>query len=179
MSSGSASNVVKKFKKFRGIHWEQLPLFRGRKFSFRGILKFTEESIPKLGTEGNGMKKISFTANRIDSMFLSETCFGTEFRVVVSSAEWFGTEFQVFAYSFVPRNGIPSCFHFCGMVQNRILSVCFKFCSMVQNSEHFSPLRNGSEWNSENFLFRGTAGIPPEQTNCSVYSVFCGVIFLS
>ncbi len=48
---------------------------------------------------GNGMKKISFTknpapANGIDSMFLSETCFGMEFRVVVSSAEWFGTEFQ-------------------------------------------------------------------------------------
>jgi|LakMenEpi03Aug12_release.lakeMendotaPanAssembly.Ray.scaffolds.fasta_scaffold414705_1 hypothetical protein len=54
------------------------------------------------------MKKISFTkifapANRIDSMFLSETCFGTEFRVVVSPPEWFGkeilfhgTEFQAF-----------------------------------------------------------------------------------
>jgi hypothetical protein len=44
----------------------------------------------------NGMKKISFTknpapANRIDSMFSSETCFETEFRVVVSSAEWFRT----------------------------------------------------------------------------------------
>jgi hypothetical protein len=53
---------------------------------------FTEESIPKFGTEGYG--KISFTknpvpANRIDSMFSSETCFGTEFRVVVSSKEWF------------------------------------------------------------------------------------------
>ncbi len=50
---------------------------------------------------------------------------------------------------------------------------------MVQNSEYFSPLRNGSERNSENFLFRGTAGIPPEQTNCSVYSVFRRIIFLS
>ena len=50
---------------------------------------------------------------------------------------------------------------------------------MVQNSEHFSPLRNGSKRNSESFLFRGTAGIPPEQSNCSVYSVFHGIIFLS
>jgi hypothetical protein len=50
---------------------------------------------------------------------------------------------------------------------------------MVQNSEHFCPLRNGSEWNSENFLFRGTDGIPPEQTHCSIYSVFRGIIFLS
>jgi hypothetical protein len=50
---------------------------------------------------------------------------------------------------------------------------------MVQNSEHFSPLRNSSERNSANFVFRGTAGIPPEQTNCSVYSAFRGIIFLS
>jgi hypothetical protein len=50
---------------------------------------------------------------------------------------------------------------------------------MAQNSEHFSPLRNGSERNSESFLFRGTAGMPPEQSNCSVYSVFRGIIFLS
>jgi hypothetical protein len=95
---------------------EQLPLFRGRKCSFRSIPRFTEEPVQKLGTEGNGMKKISFTknpapANRIDSMF-------SEFGVVASSAEWFGTEFQMFAYIFVPRNGIPSCFLFHGMVQN-------------------------------------------------------------
>jgi hypothetical protein len=44
-------------KTFRGICSEQLPLFRGRKCSFRGIPKFTEESIPKLGTEGNSLNK--------------------------------------------------------------------------------------------------------------------------
>jgi hypothetical protein len=55
---------------------------------------------------------------------------------------------------------------------------CFWFCSMVQNSEHFSLLRNRSE-RTENFLFRGTAGILPEQTNCSVYSVFRRIIFFS
>ncbi len=41
------------------------------------------------------------------------------------------------------------------------------FCSTVQNSKHFSPLRN-----SKSFLFRGTSGISPKQTNCSFYSVF-------
>ena len=89
-----------------------------------------EESIPKLGTIGNGMKKICFTknpapANGIDSMFSSKTCFGMEFQVVVSSAELFGTEFQVFAYNFVTSNGFQSCFLFRGIVQNRIPSVCF------------------------------------------------------
>ncbi len=98
----------------------------------------------------NCMKKICFTkisapANRIDSMFLSKDML---------------------------RKGIPSCCLFPGMVRKRNPSVCFLFCSMVQNSEHFYPLRNGSERNSENFLFWGAAGIPPEQTNCSVYSVF-------
>ena len=50
---------------------------------------------------------------------------------------------------------------------------------MERNSELFSLSRNGSEQNSENFLFRRTAGIPSEITICSVYSVFRGIIFLS
>jgi hypothetical protein len=70
-------------------------------------------------------------------------------------------------------------FLFRGVIQNRIPRVCFYFCSMAQNSKHSSLLGNGSERNSESFLLRGTAGIPPEQTNCSVYSVFRGIIFLS
>jgi hypothetical protein len=101
------------------------------------------------------------------------------------------------------RNGILSCCLFRGMVGNRIPSVCLYYCSTKRNSELFSLPRNGSEQNSEclllilfhgtefravffsaerfgmeNFLFRGTAGIPPEQNNCSVYSVFRGIIFL-
>ncbi len=104
------------------------------------------------------------------------------------------------------RNGILSCCLFRGMVRNRIPSVCLYLRSKEPNSELFSLPRNGSErsserlllslfhgrefqaffssaewfeWNSEHFLFRGTAGIPPEQTNCSVYSFFRGIIFLS
>ncbi len=51
---------------------------------------------------------------------------GTEFRVVISSAEGFGTELWEFASIFVPQNGIPSCFLFCGKVRNGIPRV---FCS--------------------------------------------------
>jgi hypothetical protein len=83
--------------------------------------------------------KISFTtnpapANRIDSVFSSETCFGTIFRE--------------FASIFVPRNGIPSCFLFCGMVRSRSPSVCCYFCSTKRNSELFPLPRNGSEFAS-------------------------------
>jgi len=39
--------------------------------------------------------------------------------------------------------------------------------------------RKGSERNSENFLFLGTAEIPSEITICSIYFVFRGIIFLS
>jgi hypothetical protein len=35
------------------------------------------------------------------------------------------------------------------------------------------------EWNSESFLFRGTAAIPSEQTIHFVYSVFRGIIFFA
>jgi hypothetical protein len=66
------------------------------------------------------------------------------------------------ALLFVPWKGIPSCFLFRWMVRNRITSVFFYFCSTARNSELFSLLWNGSERNSESFLFRGTAGIPPE-----------------
>jgi hypothetical protein len=129
------------------------------------------------------MKKFSFTknpapANRIDSLFLSETCFRTEFKEF-ASIFFHGTEFRAFS---PPRTGSErksESFLFRGMFQNGISRVCFYFCSMVKNSEHSSPLWNGSERNSESFLFRGTAGIPPEQTNCAVYSDFRGIIFSS
>jgi hypothetical protein len=88
------------------------------------------------------------------------------------------------------RNRIPSvCLYFCSKEWNSELfslqrngsernsESCFYLCPTVHNSEHFSPLRNGSERNSESFLFCGIAGIPPEQTNCSVYSIFRGIIF--
>ncbi len=124
-----------------------------------------------------------------------------EFQVFFASAEWFRMEFRELSYIFVTQNGpsiflfpgmvwnrilrvcyyfcytdgIQCIFLFCGMVRNGIPRVCLYFCSTVPNSEHFSLSWNGSEQNSQSFLFCGTAGIPPEQTNCSVYSAlfFC------
>ncbi len=83
-------------------------------------------------------------------------------------------------HCYTMRNGSEQnseSFLFRGMVQNGIPRVCFYYCSMIQFSEHFPPLRNSLERNSEGFLFHGMDRIPQEQTNCSVYSVFCGIIF--
>jgi hypothetical protein len=118
-------------KNFRGIDSEWLPLFRGRKCSFRGIPGFTEGLIPKLGTEENGMKKICFTknpapANRKDIMFSSETCFGSKFR---EFDQFFSTERNSKHFSPL-RNGSERNFEsflFRGMVQNGIPRVCFFF----------------------------------------------------
>jgi hypothetical protein len=98
-------------------------------------------------------------------MFLSKTCFGMEFRTFFSSTEQFGTEFREFPVS---RNISE---------QNSENLLLFLFHG--KEFPAFSSSRNSSERNSESFLFRGTAGIQLEQTNCSVYSVFRGIIFLS
>ncbi len=115
--------------------------------------------------ESDSKRNLSVPANRIKSVFSlrnvlwqnSESLLlflfhGTEFPVVFSSVEWFEQNFE---------------------------SLLLVFCSTAQNSEHFSLPENCSERNFESFLFRGTAGMPPEQTKCSVYSVFHGIIFLS
>ncbi len=110
------------------------------------IPRITEESIPNLGTEQNDMKKIGFTknpnpANRIDSVFLSETCVGTEFREfafifvprngILSCflLKWFRTGLREFAFICVPWYRIPCIFLLCRMVRNEIPRV---FCSKVQ-----------------------------------------------
>ncbi len=152
------------------------------------IPRFTEESVPMLGTEQNDIKKISFS-----KILLQQTCFWRRHALEQNSESFmlrkeiprvscFGTEFWEFASIFVPRNRIPSCILFRGMVRNRIPSVQngiprVYFCSTVQNPEQFFGLRNGLERNSESFLFRGTAGILSEQTNYSGYSIFPGIFF--
>jgi hypothetical protein len=117
------------------------------------------------------MKKIYFIknpalANRIDSMFLSETCFGTEFRAFYSSAERFRKKFREFS---VPWNGSER-------NSKSLLLILFHgtefraFFSSVEwfgmEFQEFSVLRNS----------RNSAGTNP---NCSVYSVFRGIIFLA
>jgi hypothetical protein len=74
---------------------------------------------------------------------------GTEFRVVFSSAERFGK-----------GSLILFLFH------------RTEFRVIFSSAEGF-----GMEF--QDFLFRGTTGIPSEITICSVYSVFRGIIFLS
>ncbi len=113
-----------------------------RKKVLRGIPRLTEESVPKLGTEQNYMKKLVLQkslspANRIESVFLSAKCFGTEF--------W------EFASIFVPRNGIRSCFFFAEWFGTKF-QVLLQFCSTVRNSELFFLPRNGSEQNPESLL---------------------------
>ncbi len=77
---------------------------------------------------------------------------GAEFRVVFSSVEGVRTEFREFASIFVPQYRIPSIFLLCRMVRNGISRF---FCAMEQPE------------------FRA------DKTNCSIYSVFRGIIFLS
>jgi hypothetical protein len=129
----------------------------------------------------NGMKKISFTknpapANSIDSMFFVREMLPN------------GTEFREFAsIFFLPRNEIPSIFLLCVTVRNGILrDFCSaewfrtefrEFASIFVHGTEFRAFFSSAERNSEGFLFRGTDEIPLEQTNCSVYSVFRGIIF--
>jgi hypothetical protein len=117
--------------------------------------------------------------NGIPRICLNFLLHGKEFRVVFSSAE-------------------------CSEWNSESL---FYFGSMERNSELYSLLQKGSEhiflgslllfsFNGTEFrvvfssaegfgtefrecLFRGTTGIPSEITNCSAYSVFRGIIFLS
>ncbi len=115
-------------------------------------------------------------------MFSSNKCFGMEFwefasvfvpRNGILSCFLFrrlvGMEFQEFASLFVLWNIIPSCFLLGGIFSNGIRRVCFYRIASIY----------GSERNSKSFLSRGTTGIRAEESNCSVYSVFSRIIFLS
>ncbi len=75
---------------------------------------------------------------------------GKKFWVVFSSAEWLRAEFRKFAFIFVLRNGIPSCFLFRGMVGTEFQKFA-SFYSMEWNSELVSRLRKVLERNSEKF----------------------------
>jgi hypothetical protein len=124
--------------------------------------------------EENGIKnlviqKILLKQTELTHVFV-ETCFGTEFRVVISSAEWFGTEFQVFAYIFVPFRGTEFrvVFSSTEWFRTEFRAFASNFVPWFRNPSIFLHCRN--------FLFRGTAGISLEQTNCPIYSVFRGTI---
>jgi hypothetical protein len=120
----------------------------------------TKRSFCSSTIEGTKTKR-SIRSSTIDDLLLLVLCLILR------------TEFRKLALLFVPWNGISSCFLFREMVWNRIPSVFFYFCSTARNSELFSLLWNGSDRNSDSFLFSGTARIPPEPSNCSVNSVKC------
>jgi hypothetical protein len=75
--------------------------------------------LPRHASERNS-KRLAISSNLRWLLILFH---GTEFRVGFSSAEWFGTEFQVFAFIFVPRYRIPTIFLLCGVVRNGISRV--------------------------------------------------------
>ncbi len=77
------------------------------------VLFYTERnsewfSLPRNGSEPNSESLLIF-------LF-----YGTEFRVIFSSAEGFGAKFREHASIFDPRNGILRCFLFRGRVRNGI-----------------------------------------------------------
>ncbi len=129
---------------------------------------FTEESIRSSERNGSAWKNefyIKFLLQqtelracfrlRNDSEQNSESLLlflfhRTEFQVVFSSAEWFRTEFHVFASIFVLWYRIPSIFLPCRMVRNGIPRV---------------------------LLFRGTVGIPLEQSNNNFFDGNCQPFF--
>ncbi len=105
---------------------------------------------------------------------------GKEFRVVFSSAEWFGTEFRECAstvFWFQERNSELYSLPQKGSEQNYGILLLFLFHGTEFRVIFFSAEGFGTEF--RDFLFRGTTGIPSEITICSVYSVFRGIIFLS
>jgi hypothetical protein len=113
------------------------------------------------------------------------------FSSVFCSQKWFGADFQVFSLPKLIRNGIPSFFSSensseqnsevssseNGLKRNsKVLSFKNGF---EQISKGFSLQRNGSEWNSEVFLFRETGRIPTELPPVLSCFVFRGLIYLS
>ncbi len=88
----------------------------------RFVLHGTESelfSLPWNGSERYSESLIIFLFHR------------TEFRVVFSSEEGFGTEFLGYASIFVPRNGIPNCFSSAEGLETE-----FREVSVPQNSRN-------------------------------------------
>jgi hypothetical protein len=127
-----------------------------------------------------GLRKSQFRSSernlRHENWFYKKSCSSKQVWQCIFVRNMLRNRFPRVCFFFVPQNGSSSWFLFRGMVWNGIPRVCIFFCSTVQNSKLFSPLRNDSEWNSEKFLFRGTAEIPPEPIffvrNCQPYCVY-------
>jgi hypothetical protein len=103
-------------------------------------------SLPRNGSERHSERIFKFFLNGSERNSENLHLFwfhGTEFRVVFSSQEGFGTDLWEFDSIFVPRNGIPSCFLFRGRVRNGIprFSVPRNIRNSVGNNHLFRQFR--------------------------------------
>ncbi len=138
-----------------------------------------------IGWEGRGqystvskqnLERFSFREmlrNKIPTVFFYFCSTERNSELFFSSAKCSGTKFRKFSSIFAPRNGIPSCFLFCEMLQNKVSKVCFYFCSAKCSGTKFRKFASISVQRY------GTVGIPSEITICFVYSVFRGIFFMS
>jgi hypothetical protein len=101
---------------------------------------------------------------RIFKCFLFRKWLGMEFQVLFSSENGLERNSEVFS----SKNSLER--------NSKVLSL---ENGLERNSKGFSIQRNGSEWNSEVFLFRETGGIPIELPSVPSCFVFRGIIFLS
>ncbi len=152
-------------------------------------MEFRSENIPRnrLGTvSGNILRKKVLFPSPFRSAELNEITWKMSFtnnpfqtkriESVFSSVKCFGMEFGEFAFTFVLRNRIRSCFLFRRMVQNGILRVNFYFCSTVQNSEHFF---SSAGWFGTKFrkFYVTRDSTNSAGTNQLFRPVFLGIIF--
>jgi hypothetical protein len=84
---------------------------------------------------------------------------GTEFIVVFSSTEWFGTELWEVASVFVPLNGTPNYFLFRGRVRNRIPRFSVRGTKIEANSHNSVPNHSAEENTTRN-------SVPWNQNRC-------------
>ncbi len=137
-------------KKFRGIDLDWLPLFCGRKCSFRGIPRFTEESIPngRKWHEKNWFYKKYWSSKENGQHVLSKTCFSTEF--------------QEFSSIF---SGIPSIFLLCSERNSESLLLCettgiplehsiAPSIRLINFNNNFFPEIANPKWNMTVFMSR-------------------------
>jgi hypothetical protein len=98
-------------------------------------------SIPKLFLSLNGSNEIpsvflccGMDLNGIPSIFIFRGMVRSEivkFRLIFSSAKWFGRNSELFYLKKMVRNGIPSFFVFRGMARNGIPSI-FHFAEQTE-----------------------------------------------
>ncbi len=111
------------------------------------------ELIPRLGTARNGMKKLV-----LQKIMLQQTCAVCTMFLSETASE---------------RNSKSLLLFLLHRMEFRVV---------FSSSEKFKKFASiGKEFRAffSSALFHGTAGIPPEQTNCSAYSNFRRIIFLS